>query len=407
MRLVPSILSMFLVPALAFGAAQKEPAGGKLPVTNPLGVTARSWNGRLAPIAVTPTRPVNPRWPGRAADPMAIVVTGAQPRTHVSLLRQKQSRQVKIPAKVGDLTDLQALAAGVAEYVEMADFTTEAPNTAQASGHVVTDPKRVAWPNSRVLIRAKTHDGQQYDDVPAVVEGLQDQSETRYDAVGNRVQAFNISGRLLPSARAWIRPGNIYVSEPAHNPEMVKEGQALEREADKEQREYDGLADRMNELAQKQPRPADFQDRYNKMAQRQAELPSLIAQKRQDSADKISRGRKKLVQVVSVGGTPAQTAIRTTNPRLTNEGGDVIHTAHSTSEAVHGFVAQELEALADDDIEMQADFTPNGAALSSSATMRFRVPTASAEPAFVMGGIKYYQVNALSNTQRHDPDPEQ
>lgn len=407
MRVSTKIFPLLLVPAVAFGAASREPARGRLPVTNPLQVEAHSWNGRRAPAPVTPAPATNVRW-GRnyRPDPMRVVITGAQPRTKWSFLRQKQSKNVVIPGKVGDLTDLEALAGEVAEYVEMVSAETDAPNPTIASAHRTEEPARVAWPNSRALLRATTHDGQRYQDVPLIVQGQRSVNVVHLNDVTGGVDNLQLSGRLLPSARAWLKPANIFVSEPASRPEMVAEGKALDREADKEQRELDGIQERIDAYIQKSPRPADFNEKYQAMLTRQRELPNLIAQKRADATNKISKGSKLMVQVVSVGGTPAQTPIRTTNPRITQQGGDTIHTAHDTSKPVHGFVAQEVEAIEGDDLEMEATFGGAGEALSSTARTTFRVPAADAKPAFVMGGIKYYSIGTPRVTEHHDADPE-
>lgn len=396
-------------PLLAEAAGKdggRQPASEKLAVA-PLTVNVRSWNGRIAPPPVTPARPTNPRWPTRAPDPMAIVVNGAHPRTKVELLRQRQSKDVSVPGCVTDCSVLEKISADAAEYVPMAAFTTRNASNRQPAAHIVTEPSKVAWPHSRVLIRATTRDGQAHDAVPAVVEGLPDQQEMRYDAVSMGPQHTQISGRLLPAARAWIKANNVFVSEPTRNVELQDQGRALDREAGAEERELEGIPGKLEreQASTKQGGP-DY-TKIQELQQRQAVLQQSAPQKRQQAADMILRGKKLTVQVLSVGGTPAATPITTINTRLAGEQGQgVTHTASSNTAATHGYLSHEVEAIDDDEVTMRADFS-GGNANSSWANLSFRVPAgaSAAKPAFTMNGVKYYRAQPTAQTQGHDPDP--
>lgn len=417
----PRFTSLFIVPVLALvpvlghaaapvaqGAncnTGKEPASALLPL-RPLTGRATSWDGRrvAAPVTPTPGRPVNPRFPWRRADPMGIVLNGAHPGTKVSVLRQRQSKDVEVPSCVGDCSVLRDLAASAADYAEMFSFTTENTSANAQHAEVVTEPSKVAWPGSRMLIKATTRDGQKHPPLPLVAEGAPTMRTQVYDVGSNGIQHVEVSGRHLPAARAWIKAKNLYVSEPTRNVALIQQGESalqvvegLERDA--------GKLDEQIATEQAKPTGADRQ-RIRDLSTQVSTLRAKIQTDRPAAEAMITRGKKVMVQVASVGATPAATPVTTVNTRLAGEQGPgVVHTATGSTEAVHGFVTHEVEAIHGDEVRMSAAFTGGANARSSSAMVEFRVPAASAKPAFTLGGVKYYRVDPTAQRRDHDPDP--
>ena len=81
-----------------------------------------------------------------------------------------------------------------------------------------------------------------------------------------------------------------------------------------------------------------------------------------------------------------------------------MHTAQTTTDAYDGYTVHEVEALHKDHLETQVSFAPTtGAALSSTATLRFQVPDHGAKATFEIDGVKYYRVVPTSQTAEHDP----
>jgi hypothetical protein len=384
---------------------QKVSAEGKLQVRQPRAVV-RSWNGRRITV-VTPT-PTNTRFPTRGLDPMNVQLHDVHPDSEMEFLRQRQSHDV-FPEKCSGNCDFKQLSEQAAHYVPMFSFKATPPSVAQAHNELVTDEKKVAWPNSRVLIKGKTRDGQQIPHVTAVVEGVQDMRTQPYDAASNAVVHELISGRLLPSARAWIKAGNLFVSEPTINKQQIKDGEKLIDEADAKdklvaKKQADITAEQGNAQQQK---PVDYQ----KIRQLQSDISTLQSQSQQERSqgqNLVTQGKKIKVQIISAAALPASAPVTTINTRVRGENqSGAIHTASSTSDAYDGYMAHEVEAIALDHLETSVSFAPQvGAALTSRATVKFQVPDHREKAVTTIDGVKYYRVKPTSIERHNDPVPQ-
>jgi hypothetical protein len=380
-------------------------ASAKLPVQKPT-VAVRSWNGRRITV-VTPS-PVNPRFPARGLDPMNIQVSDVHPDSELELLRQKQSQAADVD-QCGACVDLKAAATKAAQYVPMFKWKTTQASSAQAHNELVTDPSKVAWPNSRILIKGTTRDGQTIPHVAAIVEGVRDQRIMPYDAATNTVVNEMISGRFLPSARAWIKTHNLFVSEPMQNQAQLADGKKLIKLADDklaaaQKKQAEITAEQGNAQQQK---PVD----YTKIRTLQIEIQKLQQEAyndRQQGDQLVAEGSKIKVQVVSVAALPASTPAHTVNVRVRGENKPgATHTAHTVSDEYDGYTVHSVEALALDHLETTVAFTPHsGSALGSTATVKFQVPDHKEKATFTMGGIKYFRIKPTSVTANHDPVPQ-
>ena len=380
-------------------------ASAKLVVKQPR-ATVRSWNGRRITV-VTPT-PVNTRFPTRGLDPMNIQVSDVQPDSELELFRQKQSHDVELDGCTMNCGSLKDAATKAAHYVPMVSFKATPPSSAQAHNELITDEKKVAWPNSRVLIKGVTRDGQHIPHVTAIVEGVQDMRIMPYDAASNTVVNEMVSGRFLPSARAWIKAGNLFVSEPTHNVAQVADGKKLVTSGDAKaalaaKKQAEIVAEQGNA---QQSKPVD----YNKIRLLQTEIQQLNAEAASERAQGqalVTDGQKIKVQVISAAALPARAPTTTVNVRVRGENlPGSIHTASTTSDDYDGYTKHEVEALALDHLETTVTFAPTtGSALRSTATVKFQVPAHTEKPTFVLDGIKYYRVKSTGFTRTNDPVP--
>jgi hypothetical protein len=283
-------------------------------------------------------------------------------------------------------------------------FTTNNVSRNERHAELVTEPEKVAWPNSRVLIEATTRDGQAIEPRALVVEGLRTQNVSPLSATTLRPENLQVSGRLLPSARAWIKTDNVFVSEPAYHRALVTEGHELLEQAQGKEARISDIAQLLQIENQKRNRDPTKLNEWNQELQAlRREVPQL----RKAGEDKIARGEKLMVSVVATGGVPAAADVTTVNRREAGERDQgTIHTAQSQSEAIHGFLAHEVEALRGDEIAMRVDFGRTGDSLTSQAEIRFNVPSGG-KPAFEMDGIKYYRISPTFERATHDPDPVQ
>lgn len=399
-------------PARAEGPTQQAghcssqvAASAKLQVKQPKALV-RSWNGRRITV-VTPT-PVNTRFPGRGLDPMNVQLNDVQPDSQMEFLRQKQSHDVEVENCSINCGSLKLLATKAAQYVPMFSFKATPPSTAQAHNELVTNEKLVAWPNSRVLIKGVTRDGQQIPHVTAVVQGVADKRIMPYDAATDTVVNEMVSGRFLPTARAWIKAGNLFVSEPTHNPAQIASGNKLIKDASDKaalatKKQTEITAEQGN---QSQGKPVDYQ----KIRLLQNEIQQLTVLSQQEHAQGtalVTDGQKIKVQVISAAALPASAPATTVNVRVRGENlPGSIHTASTTSDDYDGYTQHAVEALALDHLETSVSFAPTaGSALRSTATVKFQVPDHHEKSTFTLDGIKYYRVKPTAMDRNHDPVP--
>ena len=72
----------------------------------------------------------------------------------------------------------------------------------------------------------------------------------------------------------------------------------------------------------------------------------------------------------------------------------------------YDLAADAFEGLPQDHLETRVVFQPTaGAAITSSHTVKYKVPDSSSKPAFEMNGIKYYKVVPTSVEHVNDPVP--
>jgi hypothetical protein len=388
------------MPAYAGDAVPVGASAVKLPV-QPLAVTTRSWNGHKV---TSPTTVLNTRFPSRGLDPMAVQVTGANPDSQLVFERQKQSHDVELPKTVANEAELMEHAHRAANYVPMLEFKTTAPSNLQPHTEVTHDPQRVAWPNTRFRVRGTTRDGQEIPHAHGIVAGVAIKNVQVYNASNDTVQAEQISGHFLPSARAWIKAKNLFVSEPTRDPKEADQGHAKIKGAEGKKLEAEKLAHDITEERTPKPGIAVNQVKINQLT---ADMNRL----NQESTNELAEGQKLVadgemikVRVISVGATPANATVLTINKRLEGEGSKgEFWGRRSQSDGATGYASHEVEALPQDRLETSVEFPAvANASVGSKVTVKYRVPDHNSEHAFVMGGVKYYRVTPDEVVATHE-----
>jgi hypothetical protein len=393
--------SLFSAPAYAGDAVPVGASAVKLPV-QPLAVTTRSWNGQKV---ATPTTTLNTRFPSRGLDPMAVQVTGANPDSQLIFERQKQSHDVELPKTIANEEELKQHAHKAMNYVPMIEFKTTAPSNVQPHTEVTHDPQRVAWPNTRFRVRGVTRDGQEIPHAHGVVAGVSLKPVQVYNAATDTVQAEQISGHFLPSARAWVKAKNLFVSEPTRDPQEAEEGHAKIKGAEAKKLEAEKLNHDIAEERVPKPGVAINQAKINQLTADMNRLNQESTAELAAGQAAVADGETIKVRVISVGATPANAKVETINKRLQGEGSTApFWGRNSQSDVATGYASHQVEALPQDHLETSVEF-PAVANVSNGSkfTVKYRVPDHTSEHAFVMGGVKYYRVQPDEVVAVHDP----
>ena len=369
------------------------PSNERLPVAPPT-VKITSYDAR-----------VTANVPARRVDPMAIRTTNVQPGTTLMLMRQKQSHDAEIPKCVGECSILKSVASNAAHYVSVREVKPQVVSPGDVHVDTVTDAKQVLWPGTRYLVKGVTRDGEALPHATGVVVGMNAQNETVFNHTTESMQNQRVSGDYLKSARAWVKAGNLFVSEPMRDKGKIDEGNRLVAEAESKQKvvaEKQALV--AVELEAQKKGDTSAQARINTLNQEINKLSGEATTAKQQGDQLRSQGEISRVKVVSVAAMPAQANFTHTNPRLAGTPNAQMHTATGVSDAYDGYSVAEVAGIHQDTIRTTLSFpaVPN-ANVGSSRTITFQVPKHDAEPAFEMDGRKYYRVTPTTEEQVNDP----
>jgi hypothetical protein len=372
------------LPALAAG---EVPVDAKLDVRKPA-VEIRSWDGRdRGPI------------PQRRIDPMGIRVGNAHPGTKLELLRQKRSKTAELKGCIGGLCEIEEAAHKATVWTPVAELETENASAVAPATAVSHDAKVIMRPNSRYKVVGRTRDGQELPHVTGIVEGLPLQTEQHYTWASNQMHRVELSGAFLPSARAWIHEGNLFVSEPVKNEKALREGKEMIAQADEKQALITKNQAEMTELRNAWGVQAN-QIKYNELNRENTQLTADINKLRPEGAKLVQLGEKVMVNVISAGAMPVSANVRTTNIRLQGEQPQATHTAEGVTGADNGFIVQPVEALRQDELRTMVYFPPvPGQKVGSSRSVTYRVPTHEEKAAFEMDGVRFYRVKPHAEQQ--------
>ncbi|MCC6749070.1 MAG: hypothetical protein IT371_15525 [Deltaproteobacteria bacterium] len=405
-----------LLPALA-NARAAEPncpngglvaADGRLQAQPLQQVLVRSWNGRRLPpqLVVQPVQVANPRFPARALDPMAVYLRGCQPETRISVGRQRTSAAAQIPGsgRIESCDQARGIAEAAARYVNVLEFVTGNAGINEPAVLITHNPQHVFWPNSIYKIEGTTRDGQRIPTVTGLVAGLPQQQETRFDHYTQRQENYRVSGDLLPSARAWLRPGNLYASEPTQNQAQINEGRALlqssEEKANRAQEQQVAYDAEYAKARARQPYDQNIVNAYPNQIQT---LRNEANNERARGQAAVQEGERIRVNVLSLAATPAHAAVTHANRRLRNENAP-LNVANGVTEGYHGFSMLSVGGLARDLVDTTVRFgAVAGQQNGSARTVTWRVPDgANQRHSFIMEGVRYFAVQVENEQQLND-----
>jgi hypothetical protein len=393
-------------------------ANGKLPVRQP-NLAVYSYNGRVW-VAPTPTQA-----PVRSRDPMAVRVTNVDSGTKLTLYRQARSNalcELNGPHKY-TCGDLQALAGKAVVWKDGMELHPAVDSPNEVFVRIEKEPGKVWWPDSRVKLSGKTRDGQALPDVVGSVQGLQDQNESRYNFQTMSQQNWRISGRYLPSARAWLQAENLLISEPTQDTASIKQGQGLVRKGKLYQRAAEHMTTWIASMQQAINR-GDFssdpakqqkiqtaiqkvQQHLNygpKSAQTRQPLVNLAAQLQQQGEQMIKAGEVIRSVMFSVGAMPVLSNVTLANQRLINDGSAAMRSCSANSDAC-GFAKAEIGGVSGDKVRATISFARNGngAKVGSTLDVDFTIPDGTQKPSLEVDGVKFYKVRPTASAIHNDP----
>ncbi len=415
-------------------AGNYVPADGRLAVKAP-GVTIRSYNGR-----VFIQRAIEP---ARSRDPMAVRVTGVQPGSTLTIERQGRSKGCELTAgQQLCAKDLPELAKGTLVWKSPAggklSFKPNVDSTQAVDVAMYKDPAQVFWPGSRVRVTGKTRDGQTIPEVVTTVDGLPAVNEQLYNHATGQVQSWRQSGRLLPSARAWIQEENLYASRPVVDRQSIGKGKAALKQARRAEHTLLALqkyvqtatqfiqteTQKLNagtynadpaQKAKVQKAVAKAQSGINKVnqvlaygpvkknGQRGATLQAFAQSRKAEGQRLIEAGRVLRSVLVSIGGVPIDAPLTLTNPR--HQGDRLpMATASATADKA-GYLMTEIGGVREDTIRGQVTFAADANKVGSQIRFEYRVPDGRQSPDLSIDGVRFYKVRPTA-VQRVNDQPD-
>lgn len=410
------------------------PADGRLAVKAP-NVTIRSYNGR-----VFIQRAIEP---ARSRDPMAVRVTGVQPGSTLTIERQGRSKACELSAgQKLCAKDLPGLAKSTVVWKSPTggklSFKPNVDSTQAVDVAVYKDPAQVFWPGSRVRVTGTTRDGQAIPEVVTTVDGLPAVNEQLYNHATGQVQAWRQSGRLLPSARAWIQEENLYASRPVVDRQTIGKGRTALKQARRAEHTVLALqkyvqtatqfiqteTQKLNagaynadpaQKAKVQKAVAKAQSGINKVnqvlsygpvmknGQRAPTLQALAQSKKAEGQRLVEAGRVLRSVLVSVGGVPIDAPLALSNPR--HQGDRLpMATASATADKA-GYLMTEIGGVREDTIRGEVTFAADGNKVGSRVGFEYRIPDGRQSPDLLIDGVRFYKVRPTA-VQRVNDQPD-
>jgi hypothetical protein len=410
------------------------PADGRLAVKAPT-VQIRSYNGR-----VFIQRAIEP---ARSRDPMAVRVTGVQPDSTLTIERQAKSKKCELSnGQKLCAHDLPALAKDTVVWKSPAggklSFKPNVDSTQAVDVAMYKDPAQVFWPGSRVRVTGTTRDGQAIPEVITTVEGLPAVNEQLYNHATGQVQSWRQSGRLLPSARAWIQEENLYASRPVVDRQSIGKGRTALKQARRAEKTVLALqkylqtatlfvqteTQKLNagsynadpaEKAKVQKAVAKAQSGINKVnqvlssgpvkknGQRGPTLASFAQTKKAEGEKLVAAGRVLRSVLVSVGGVPIDAPLQLSNPR--HQGDRLpMATASATADKA-GYLMAEIGGVREDKVRGEVVFAADANKVGSRVQFEYKIPDGRQSPDLLIDNVRFYKVRPTT-VQRVNDQPD-
>ncbi len=375
-----SHLPTVVITSLAFSALAHAGDASHVPLTaHTVSVTSAAQSG------------------ARTGARMHVRVDEAQPGSKITLFRQRRS-QVAKPTGTLTLEGLHRLSEEATHWEQRMELLVDVASAKRTSHHEV-EGGAVMWPNSRYRFEVQTRDGQKIKSAGHVVSGLTDRRYEHYSFETDDNEPVALSGKRLPSARAWAQAENLYVTTPHPDTALIKSGEArLTRAAEqthlleKLEADHDALQATID--------ATESDRRLAEISTLRAEIDTL----KEDGAAEIARGKKSTVSVLSLGGLPLGAKVTLVNSRLADEGvGE--HTAQGTSHEAHGFLHQVLDAVGLDRLRLTVEFPTEEDRRGSAHRVEFEAPSSDDAPVFSYGGQGYHRIKVVGAAQKNEPDP--
>ena len=410
------------------------PGDGRLAVKAPT-VAIRSYNGR-----VYIQRTIEP---ARSRDPMAVRVTGVQPDSTLTIERQARSKKCELTAgQKLCARDLPALAKGTVVWKSPASgeltFKPNVDSTQAVDVTMYKDPAQVFWPGSRVRVTGKTRDGQAIPEVVTIVDGLPAVNEQLYNHATGQVQSWRQSGRLLPSARAWIQEENLYASRPVVDRQSIGKGKAALKQARRLERTVAAMqryvqtatqfiqteTQKLNagaynadaaEQAKVQKAIAKAQSGINKInqvlaygptkrnGQRGPTLQAFAQTKKAEGDQLVAAGRVLRSILVSVGGVPIDAPLQLTNPRHQGDRLPMASAAATADKA--GYLMTSIGGVREDKVRGEVTFAADANKVGSRIQFEYKIPDGRQSPDLLIDGVRFYKVRPTA-VQRVNDQPD-
>lgn len=343
--------------------------------------------------------------PLRSRDPMAIRVTDVQPGSTLQLMRQKSSHDAVVPGCIGDCSVLKTAATRAAHYTEVTSIEPQVVSPRDVHVSVVTDLKDVLWPGTRFMVTGKTRDGQVLPHENGVVEGLPSTNEQVLNHATGQVEGRVSSGAMLNSARAWLKEGNLFVSEPIKDGPNLQKAQTLLTEVNAKTAllTQKKAAVELERQKVQQRDPSANQAAVNALDVEISKLDAEIKNETSQATNLHASADLSRVKVISVAAYPAQAQILHENPRLAGTSKPMARTS-TVSDPVDGFNVAEIGGIHLDTLRTTVQFPAvSGVSVGSRRTITFQVPDHDEKPAFELQGVRYYRVKPTSHEQINEP----